>query len=92
MCQQAVERWDLCKVVVGHRLGTVLVTEASVIIAACSPHRKAAIEACHWIIDEIKAIVPIWKKEYFSDGSTWKENRESRLVHQCKSMQETFDT
>eukprot|EP00892_Ulva_mutabilis_P002382 jgi/Ulvmu1/12144/UM085_0008.1 len=58
------------------------VTEASVVIAASAPHRQAAIEACHWIIDELKAVVPIWKKEFFCDGSVWKENAESRLVQQ----------
>lgn len=75
---QACDRWDLCKAAAVHRLGTVLVQEASIIIAVSSAHRKAAIEACHWVIDEIKAHVPVWKKEYFTDGSTWKENAESR--------------
>ena len=37
-------------------------------------------QVCHWAIDELKATVPIWKKEYFADGSVWKENAESRVV------------
>lgn len=78
ICEQACEKWDLCKVAAVHRLGTVLVQEASIVIAASSAHRKAAIEACHWIIDEVKVQVPVWKKEFFTDGSVWKENAESR--------------
>eukprot|EP00983_Pelagomonas_calceolata_P069656 1150449-Pelagomonas_calceolata.AAC.2 len=35
-------------------------------------------QAVHWGIDELKAVVPIWKKEFFEDGSQWKENAESR--------------
>ena len=53
---------------------------ASVHIAGSSAHRHPAIQACHWAIDTLKATVPIWKKEYFADGSTWKENEESRLL------------
>ena len=69
----------MARVAIGHRTGTVLVGEASVIIAVSSAHRAAALEAVHWAIDELKATVPIWKKEFFADGSTWKENAESRL-------------
>lgn len=40
----------------------------------------ACLQAVHWAIDELKATVPIWKKEFFEDGSQWKENEESRLT------------
>jgi hypothetical protein len=40
-------------------------------------------QATHWAIDELKATVPIWKKEFFEDGSVWKENAESRLQQQA---------
>jgi molybdopterin synthase catalytic subunit len=43
----------------------------------------ACVQAVHWAIDELKASVPIWKKEFFSDGSIWKENAESRLQLQA---------
>ena len=43
-----------------------------------------AVQAAHWTIDELKAKVPIWKKEFFEDGSMWKENAESRL-HQLQN-------
>ena len=84
VCKRAIEKWSLCKAIAMHRLGNVCVAEASVVIVASSPHRKAAIEACHWIIDELKASVPIWKKEFFTDGSSWKENAEWRALHELQ--------
>ena len=56
--------------------GHVGPTEASVVIAVSSPHRADSLEAVHFAIDELKATVPIWKKEQYSDGSEWKENKE----------------
>ncbi|KAK9811998.1 hypothetical protein WJX73_007260 [Symbiochloris irregularis] len=78
VCQRAGSQWQVQGLAVAHRTGTVLVGEASVVIAASSAHRKDALEACAWVIDELKATVPIWKREYFADGSVWKENAESR--------------
>ena len=51
-----------------HKTGDCPVKEASVVIAVSSPHRRAALEACAWAIDELKATVPIWKKEFFEGG------------------------
>ncbi len=45
------------------------VSEASVNIVAVSPHRKEALQATAWAIDELKAKVPIWKKEFYEDGT-----------------------
>merc|ERR1712216_867895 len=60
----------------GHRLGLVPQGEASIIIAVAGEHRAEAFEACRYIIDEVKAKVPIWKKEMYTDGSMWKANKE----------------
>lgn len=69
---------DVLHVVIHHRLGLVPVREASVIIAVSSPHRRAAIEACHFAIDTLKATVPIWKKELYTEGEpSWKANKEA---------------
>lgn len=66
-------------VVLQHRLGVVPVTESSVIVCVSSPHRREALEAVASGIDELKARVPIWKKEVYTDGSkSWKENEECR--------------
>ena len=65
------ERWEVCKIAIVHRVGTVPVGETSVVIAVSAPHRGAAIEACHFAIDELKIAAPIWKKEYFEGGEVW---------------------
>ena len=59
--------------------------EIAVVIAVSSPHRKAAYEANEYAIEHIKEIVPIWKKEYWEDGSKWIGNQlESNLS--CKEV------
>ena len=57
-----------------HRTGTVGVGEPSVVIAVASPHRDAAFEAARMLIDTLKERVPIWKKEFATDGAYWVED------------------
>ena len=66
-------RWPVRSAVIWHRLGAVNVGEASVIVAVSCRHRAAAFEACAWIMDELKKLVPIWKREVFEHGAKWKE-------------------
>lgn len=65
------ERHPEVRMAVQHRLGLVVVGEASIVIACASPHRAAAFAACREIIDRIKQTVPIWKKERTADGEEW---------------------
>ena len=58
------------RVRIQHRVGLLKVGEASVAIAAVSPHRAEAFAACRAAIDRVKATVPIWKKEFHPDGSS----------------------
>jgi molybdopterin synthase catalytic subunit len=58
------------KVRMRHRIGRLAVGEASVAIAAVSPHRSEAFAACRAAIDRLKSTVPIWKKEFHPDGSS----------------------
>ena len=67
----AARRWALRKVAMVHRIGVVPVGEASVAIAASAAHRAEAFTACHWLIDRLKEIVPIWKREHFRGGQVW---------------------
>lgn len=76
LCQSARSSWNLKSVAVAHRLGPVPVGQTSVFIAVSSVHRVGAMEACKFLIDEIKASVPIWKKEVYTNGEVWKENSE----------------
>lgn len=56
-----------------HRLGRLEIGETSVVISVAAPHRRAAFEACEWLIKELKRTVPIWKKEVYRDGEVWIE-------------------
>ena len=67
----ARRRWALRKVAMAHRIGVVPVGEASVAIAVSAAHRGEAFLACRWLIDRLKAIVPIWKKEHYRGGEIW---------------------
>ncbi len=59
------------RVAILHRTGVLAIGEASVGIGVATPHRKEAFAACQYAIDRLKEIVPIWKKEVWSDGSHW---------------------
>ena len=73
----ARRRWELYRIAVVHRVGDVPVGEASVAVVASSEHRSPAIEAVAWMIDTLKATVPVWKREWYEgDECAWKENCE----------------
>jgi MoaE-MoaD fusion protein len=59
------------RVAIVHRLGRLEIGETSVFVAVSAAHRAAAFDACRYAIDTLKRTVPIWKKEYFEDGSVW---------------------
>ncbi len=67
----AVEKWELNKVVVRHAVGAKQVEEPVVAVGASSAHRDACFEACRYLIDTLKERVPIWKKEIFKNKSVW---------------------
>ncbi len=67
---EARARWSLLGCVIVHRVGHVALGEASVAVAVSTAHRQAAFEAGQWLIDTLKQVVPIWKKENWADGRT----------------------
>lgn len=71
IADQAALRWPIQKVAIVHRKGSLQIGDAAVVIAVSTPHRKASFEACEFIIDTLKQVVPIWKKEIFEDGAVW---------------------
>jgi molybdopterin synthase catalytic subunit/molybdopterin converting factor small subunit len=64
---------EISEVGVWHRVGTLEIGETSLLVAVSSPHRKEAFEACHWCVDRVKEVVPVWKKEHWAGGSAWVE-------------------
>ncbi|MBP90598.1 MAG: molybdopterin converting factor [Planctomycetaceae bacterium] len=67
---EARDRWSIVDCAIVHRLGQLGLGEASVAIAVSSAHRKNAFQAGQWLIDTLKEVVPIWKKENWADGTT----------------------
>jgi len=72
VAEQAQEKWPMLrKVVVIHRKGTLYIGDVAVLVAVSTPHRAESFAACQYIIDTLKQVVPIWKKEFYEDGTTW---------------------
>jgi molybdopterin synthase catalytic subunit len=94
LCNDATTQYPgICKIAAVHILGDCPVGQASVILAASSPHRNEALHCVEYLINELKARIPIWKREVYNDGdngeggSVWKENiewKEGRLQRVMK--------
>ena len=69
---ETAERWEV-RMALHHRLGTLRIGEASVMIAVSSPHRADAFAACRYVIERVKQIAPVWKHEFFEGGDVWVE-------------------
>lgn len=70
--EEIAAKWPGTLCAIHHRIGTVAIGEASVVIAVSSAHRQQAYEASRYAIERLKQNVPIWKKEIYEDGSEWK--------------------
>ena len=75
--EQAKSRWPINRIKVIHRIGTLAVGEQIVFVGVTSPHRKAAFNACEFIMDYLKVDAPFWKKEVTNNGERWLEAKES---------------
>lgn len=73
IADESAREWPSVRLAVHHRIGRLEIGEASVAIAAASPHRGEAFAACRYAIERIKQIVPIWKHEHFEGGDVWLE-------------------
>jgi len=67
--QEAMQRFEINQARAIHRHGELALTEPAVVVGVASAHRDAAFEACRYIMEEIKHRLPIWKKEYYADGT-----------------------
>jgi molybdopterin synthase catalytic subunit len=72
---EAKEKWYVPKAAVSHRTGILAIGEIAVVIAVATPHRQEGFEACKYIIDRLKQVVPIWKKEVSVAGEVWIDDR-----------------
>ena len=71
IADEARARFDVLAVSAYHRTGQVELGETAVVIAVAARHRDQAFGACRYVIDELKARAPIWKKEFYRDGAEW---------------------
>src|SRR5690625_6378407 len=83
--QEIYDQWDNVEVAITHRIGRLDISEIAVAIAVSTPHRDDSFKACRYAIERIKEIVPIWKKEHWTDGTAWigdqkeKDRKSTRL-------------
>jgi len=70
---KAMEKYDLEEVTIIHRIGSLSPVDNIVLIAVASGHRKEAFAGAEFLIDELKKVVPLWKKEILEDGEVWVE-------------------
>ena len=73
IAMESAAHWAETRLALHHRIGRLNIGDASVAIAAASPHRPDAFAACRYAIERVKQIAPIWKHEYFENGNVWIE-------------------
>lgn len=69
--EEIQQKWPGTIAAITHRIGRLEISDTAVVIAVSSPHRKEAYEANEYAIERIKEMVPIWKKEFWEDGTKW---------------------
>src|SRR5262249_30260353 len=69
--REVANRWPGVRLALHHRIGRLEIGEASVAIAAASPHRADAFAACRYAIERVKQIAPIWTHQFFEGGDVW---------------------
>ena len=77
IAEESITRFGFEDVAVLHRTGRLEIGETSLLIAVSSGHRAESFEGGHWLVNEIKKRVPVWKKEVWADGESWVEGPES---------------
>lgn len=83
IAEEACARFGLLDCAVLHRVGPLQIGETSLLIAVSSGHRAESFEGGHWLVNEIKKRVPVWKKEVWADGEAWVEGPESLGLQQA---------
>jgi molybdopterin synthase catalytic subunit len=74
IAEEARVRWSVGHIAVHHRVGKLEIGETAVLVVVAAPHRQPALDAAGYVMDRIKQIAPIWKREHWADGgSDWQE-------------------
>jgi len=83
LAEEAQARFGLEDCAILHRTGRLAIGETSLLIAVSCGHRAASFEGGHWLVNEVKKRVPVWKKEVWEDGEEWVEGPESLGLQQA---------
>lgn len=75
LAEAAMARWDLLGVTIVHRVGRMAVGERIVFLGTAAHHRRAALDACAYLIDRLKTDAPFWKREHRGQATSWVEPR-----------------
>jgi len=78
---EARQKFPVLSIACVHRVGALQIGDLAVWVGVCAAHRRAAFDACRYVIDEAKARVPIWKKEHYADGAAEWVNCATRGEH-----------
>ncbi|MCE9625464.1 MAG: molybdenum cofactor biosynthesis protein MoaE [Deltaproteobacteria bacterium] len=68
---EAKEKWGIHEIALIQRVGRLEVGETGIVLAVSSAHRREALEACAYLIEEFKKRAPVWKREHYPEGSAW---------------------
>ncbi|MGV3488060.1 MAG: molybdenum cofactor biosynthesis protein MoaE [Tuberibacillus sp.] len=79
--EEVLKRWPDARIAITHRIGELKISETAVVIAVSTPHRAASFEACRYAIERLKEIVPIWKKEHWSNGESWIGDQKEKVPY-----------
>lgn len=91
LCDDACQRWPVNKCSIVHRVGAVGLGESSIAVAVSTPHRLASFESAQWLVDSLKTQVPIWKREFWVDGSTEWVHPEDAIIGTSPTPTESPD-
>ncbi len=80
VAREIAERFEVTRLRVHHRIGRVEIRETSVVVAAASRHRGHAFRAAQHMMNELKRVVPIWKREHFEGGDVWVEGPKAPIT------------
>lgn len=83
LAEEAKEKFGLEDCAVLHRTGRLAIGETSLLIAVSCGHRAESFEGGHWLVNQVKKKVPVWKKEVWDDGEEWIEGPESMGMEQA---------
>jgi molybdopterin synthase catalytic subunit len=79
LIDEATCKWNLLDILIIHRVGNIKPSDPIMLIACWSAHRRASLDACSWLIEELKHRAPFWKKETRANGEYWVEKNTNGL-------------